>query len=70
MWSFSGVDAQLGRYGGTLEIRPGIDGRLQVIRVVSLAEVVHADARAVDLVWTGGVQSAAPNATTLSVALR
>jgi hypothetical protein len=70
MWSVSGVDAQLGRYGGTLEIRPGVDGRLQLIRVVSLADVVHADGRAVDLVWTGSVQSDAPDAATLSVALR
>jgi hypothetical protein len=69
LWSISGSDAQLGAFTGTLEIRENPAGQLDVIRVVSLKELAHPDGRAVDVVWTGRVESAAPETAILRISL-
>jgi hypothetical protein len=69
LWSIRGSDAQLGAFTGTLEIRENPAGGLDVIRVISLEEFAHPDGRAVDVVWTGRVESDAPDTATLRVSL-
>jgi hypothetical protein len=69
LWSIRGSDAELGAFTGTLEIRQNPAGQLDVIRVISLEELVHPDGRVVDVVWTGRVESAAPDSATLRISL-
>ncbi|HET6519665.1 MAG TPA: hypothetical protein VFG47_07565 [Geminicoccaceae bacterium] len=69
VWTVSGVDARLGTYSGTLEIREGAEGGLELIRVVSLDEFVHRDGRAVDLVWTGRVEERGDHRATAFIKL-
>ena len=56
IWDITGTDAQLGPFSGTLEIRPGAQGRLEVTRLVRLLDLTHEDGRAVETAWTGLVE--------------
>ena len=56
IWDIAGTDAQLGPFSGTLEIRPGDQGRREVTRVVRLHDLTHEDGRDVETAWTGLVE--------------
>jgi hypothetical protein len=45
-WAIHGIDAELGRYAATLDLRLDEDGALAAIRLVQLQDAPHADGRA------------------------
>ena len=69
IWELSGTDAQLGAFTGTLEVRQGSKGKLEVIRLATLQDLSHHDGRAVDLAWTGVVSQGSNAPWALSFSL-
>lgn len=69
IWEMRGADAELGRYGGVLELRQGDSGSQEAIRIVQLEEVRHMDGRGIDLVWMGTAHSDQVDRGTLIVTL-
>jgi hypothetical protein len=69
IWTISGVDAELGSYTGTLEVREAKDGFLDAIRLVQLERFKHQDGRSVDLAWTGKAASETVRSATLTFPL-
>ena len=69
IWTISGVDAELGSYTGTLEVREAKDGSLDAIRLVQLEHFKHQDGRSVDLAWTGKAANETVSSATLTFPL-